>query len=312
MKNISKIIVLLVITLTNTFAQNIKFNADKLYPEGTAYSAKKDVFFVSSVHTGIVGKLDRKGNYIKFIDDKEFISTIGLLVDENRNLLYVNISDPGASTKSSPTTKGKLAKLAAYDLTTGKRKFIADLGILNQSGGNFANDLTLDENGNIYVTNSFSPMIFKVTQKGEASIFATSDLWKGEGFNLNGIVCHSDGYLLTTQMSNGFIYKVDIANPKNITKVDVEPLIGSDGLILKCDNDLVLISNSAKTIYKISSFDNWKSAKVTSRVESVNTYPTTGVFAKGKIYVLNAKLDELFNPKATKTSNFILQQVIFE
>jgi sugar lactone lactonase YvrE len=309
MKTVLKIMTPLFISILS-YGQNINFSADKLYPEGTAYSQKMDMFFVSSVHTGTVGKVDRKGNYTKFIDEKEFVSTIGLLVDDDRNLIYVNVSDPGASIKSTILTTGKLAKLAAYDLTTGKQKFIADLGSLNPTGGNFANDMTIDSKGNIYVTNSFSPIIFKVTQTGKASIFATSNLWKGEGFNLNGIVYHNNGYLLTTQMNTGMIYKVDV-HSKKVSKVDIEPLIGSDGLILKSLNELILISNSAQTVYQISSTDNWKTAAIKNKVETVSTYPTTGVLAKGKIYVLNAKLNELFDPKAVKTSDFTLQQIGF-
>ncbi len=292
-------------------AQNIAFNSNELYPEGVAYSPKQDVFFVTSLRYGKIGKLDRKGTYTEFITDEELVSAIGTHADQKRNLLYVCVSDPGVSVRTNAATQGKLGKVIAYDLTTGKRKFSTDLGALNPTGGNFANDVAFDTEGNLYVTNSFSPMIFKVTPEGKGSIFATSDLFKAEGFSLNGIVFHKNGYLIVAQSGTGNLYKVSLKNPKEITKISAEPISGADGLVIKGKN-LVVISNEKKEIYQFMSKDDFTSATLQNKVASVMTFPTTGVFAKGKLYVLNAKLDELFNPKAAKTSNFLLQEVVFE
>ena len=57
----------------------------------------------------------------------------------------------GNSARSSPATQGKLAALAAYDATTGERRAYHDLGGLVE-GGHFANDLALDAQGQVYVT----------------------------------------------------------------------------------------------------------------------------------------------------------------
>ncbi len=293
-------------------AQNIAFNSNELYPEGVAYSPKQDMFFVTSLRYGKIGKLDRKGTYTEFINDDELVSAIGTHADQKRNLLYVCISDPGVSVKTNAATQGRLGKVIAYDLTTGKRKFSTDLGALNPNGGNFANDVAFDTEGNLYVTNSFSPIIFKITPEGKGSIFATSDLFKAEGFSLNGIVFHKNGYLIVAQSGTGNIYKVSLKNPKEITKINAEPIVGADGLVLKGKNQLVIISNEKKEIYQFVSKDDFVSATLKDKVASVMTFPTTGVFAKGKLYVLNAKLDELFNPKAAKTSNFLLQEIVFE
>jgi sugar lactone lactonase YvrE len=302
----------LAVAMITLKAQNIEFKETELYPEGTAYSKKQNTFFVSSLHYGKIGKVDTKGNYTAFINDDELISTIGILADEKRNSLYVCVSDPGVSVKTNAATQNKLAKIAAYDLTTGKRKFIADLGALNKDGGNFANDVTADDAGNLYVTNSFSPIIYKVTQTGVASIFATSDMWKGEGFNLNGIVYTKDGYLLTVQSNTGAIYKVSIANPKSITKIKTDAIIGADGLILSKSNELLVISNSSNKVFRLNTKDNWVGASATGEATTLNSFPTTGVIVKNMPYILNAKLNEIFDPKVARTSNFLLQQIKFD
>jgi sugar lactone lactonase YvrE len=301
----------LAIAIIASQAQNIAFKETELYPEGTAYSKAQKTFFVSSLHYGKIGKVDLKGKYTEFINDDELVSTIGILADEKRNSLYVCISDPGVSVKTKATTQIKLAKLAAYDLTTGKRKFIADLGALNKDGGNFANDVTIDNEGNLYVTNSASPIIYKITQAGEASIFATSDMWKAEGFNLNGIVFHKGGYLLAVQSNTGSIYKVNIADPKKIVKVNTDAILGGDGLVLGKENELLVISNSSKKVFRLNTKDNWTSATQSGETPTELTFPTTGVFVKNNYWVLNAKLNEIFDPKATRTSDFLIQQIKF-
>jgi sugar lactone lactonase YvrE len=294
----------------HVFAQKIDFISKELYPEGTAYSSKYKTFYISSLHYGKISKVDLKGNITEFIKDSALVSSIGLLADEKRNSLYVCISDPGVSVKTNDATQMKLAKLAAYDLTTGKRKFIVDLGALNKNAGNFANDVTIDENGNLYVTNSFSPIIYKVTQKGKASVFATSDLWKGEGFNLNGIVFYK-GFLMAAQSNTGNLYKINIANPKSITKINTEVITGADGLVLGKENELLVISNSSNKVIKLATTDDWESAKKIGEVATVLSFPTTGVFVNNTYFVLNAKLNEIFDPKATKTSGFLLQGIKF-
>jgi hypothetical protein len=226
--------------------------------------------------------------------------------------LYVCTSDPGVSTKTSPTTQRKVAKLIAYDATTAAQKYIADLGALNAGGLNFANDVTFDNDGNVYVTNSFSPIIYKIDASGKPAIFATSEEWKAEGFSLNGIVYHPDGYLIVAKSNPGSLYKVSIKNPQEINKINCELLPGTDGLIFNpSKNELIAISNVSQEIVLWKTEDNWDNAKRINSIKSINTFPTTGTIVGSSYYVLNAKLNELFNPAAAKSSSFVIQEVKF-
>ncbi|WP_395077203.1 hypothetical protein [Flavobacterium sp.] len=310
MKNLFKILFVLTFALSAN-AQNIAFNSNELYPEGIAYSKKQDVYFVSSLHYGKIGKVTSKGVYTEFITDTALVSTIGIHANEKANLLYVCVSDPGVAVNTSATTQMKLAKLIAYDLTTGKRKFIADLGVLNPNGGNFANDVDFDLKGNCYVTNSASPIIYKISPKGVPSIFATSENWKKDGFNLNGIVVHPNGYLIVAQSNTGELYKVSIKNPKEIKKINSDLILGADGIFLNEKNELMVISNSTKQVFQLNSTNDFATVKVVKTAPTEMTFPTTGIVVNKKYYVLNAKLDEIFNPNATKTSNFLIQEIKF-
>ena len=307
MKNTLKLVAFLATSIA--MAQNIKFTENELYPEGIAYSHKLKSFYVSSLHYGKIGKVDWKGNYTTFIEDKEIISAIGILADEKRNLLYVAISDPGVSVKTAAAMK--IAKLGVFDLTTGKKKFITNLDSFGSIKNLFANDIAVDKSGTIYVTNSATPVIHKVSQDGLGSVFVSSDLWNKEGFILNGIVCNQEkNYLIVAQSNTGELYKVDIKT-KKITKVITEPILGADGMVLH-KNELIVISNSSKKIIKLTSTDNWATAKNEGEVISEMTFPTTGTRVNGKYYILNAKLNEIFTPNTKLTSDFLIQEVNFD
>lgn len=292
-------------------AQNITFTSKELYPEGLSYSKKQNVFFVTSLHYGKVGKVDLKGNYTVFVDDKDLISAIGIKVDDNTNTIYVASSDPGVSTKTNSSTQMKHAKLVAYDMTTAKRKFIVDLEALNPNGRNFANDITIDRDGFVYVTNSQSPIIYKIDKKGVASIFTRSTYWEQEGFNLNGIVYHPDGFLIVAQSNVGLLYKVDIKNPSQISIIKADSIKGADGLILTKNNELLVLSNQSNKTYKLLTNDNWATAKTESSVAAITSFLTTGTVMDSKVFVLNAKLNEIFTPDSQLTSDFIIQEIKF-
>src|SRR5690606_6997862 len=150
------------------------------------------------IHQGTIGKVAADGRYTPHIQDEKLVSSVGLQFDGRRNLIWAAVGDLGNSVHSSPATQGKLAALVAFDADTGKRRSYHDLGSLVE-GSHFANDLALDADGQVYVTDSFSPLIYRVDANGQASVFVRSELFTGEGFNLNGIVHHADGYLLVVK-----------------------------------------------------------------------------------------------------------------
>jgi sugar lactone lactonase YvrE len=289
---------------------DIPFTADLVYPESAAWSAKQNAFFVTSVHRGVIGKLSKAGSYTPFITDEQLIGTVGIKVDAERNILWVANSDSGASLRSSEATQGKLAALVAYNATTGKRIAYHDLGKLSE-GAHFANDIALDRKGNVYVTDSFAPNIYRVNAAGKASIFVTSELFKGEGFNLNGIVYHPKGYLLVSKYNSGELYKIDINNPKQIEKVALPELLsGTDGLLLRSPNSLIAIQNLGidRTLELVSN-DDWKSATIKVVTKSNLPFPTTATQVGKDVYVLNAQLGSLFTPEAEKVSDYLLQKL---
>lgn len=293
-------------------AQSINFEADQLYPEGIAYNRITDEFLVSSLKYGKIGKVSREGIYTPLTTDSLLISTNGLYVDPKTNTVYACVTDAGFSVHTQAKTQRKLAKVIAYDLTDGHRKSVVDLQPLNKDEGNFANDITADTLGNLYVTNSLSPIIFKINKNGVPSVFARSEaLWKQEGFNLNGIVYHPNGFLIVAQSNTGVLYKVDCKDPNNIRHIMCPPIVGADGLVLNGKNELLVISNKEKKVFKLVSNGDWVNADLKGTADCEQNTPTTGVYVKGSYYVLNAKLNELMDPAAPKSKIFTIQEIKF-
>lgn len=64
-------------------------------------------------------------------------------------------------------------------------------------------------------------------------------------------------------------------------------------------------------MYQLTSTDGFASANVVKTAPTLMNFPTTGIVVDKKYYVLNAKLDEIFNPNAPKTSDFLIQEIKF-
>lgn len=288
---------------------DVTFSADTVYPEGVAWSAQQQAFLVSSVRHGTIGKVNLRGEYRAFITDSALVTTAGLTLDTKRNVLWVAVGDLGAAERSGPNTQGKLAAVAAYDTKTGKRVAYHDLGGLF-AGGHFANDLALDAKGNVYVTDSFSPVIYRVDTAGKATVFAQSELFTGENFNLNGIVAHPSGYLLVNKHNSGELFRVSLQDPTQIDRVQLpEALKGADGMVLRSPSRVTLVQNGgADRTLDLVSTDGWKTASIARTQKSVYSFPTTAATRGKDVYVMNSRLDSLLTPDAPKVSDFVLQK----
>lgn len=292
--------------------QRIQFKAPMLYPEGIAFHPVKNQYFVSSVTTGTIGTVDDKGNFSVFHQDSMLKSTYGMKVDVKRNKLWVCAADANYSMYSDPSTFKKMSRLIGLDLNTGNKTDDIDLSGLVE-GNHFANDLTLDDKGNIYITDSYSPVVYKVDAQMKPSIFARNDWFKSEEVGLNGIEWSPEGYLIVAHNTKGQLFKIDMTEPERITKIQVKTFFpGADGLLWDREGNLVLIQNKGvNKAFQLSSKDRWQSAEVKAYtlVEDRLHHPTTVTLGKGKMFAVNSKMNELSDPTAPPSKEFSLQAI---
>jgi hypothetical protein len=287
----------------------IEFSAPETYPEGIAYDSISDLYFVSSARLGSIGKVTPGGTYSSLINDPTFKSSYGLKVHPDGKRLFACIGDANYSKFTSPDTRKKMARLVGVDMVTGKKTDDIDLSGLVPGSKHFPNDLTFDGEHNVYITDSFANVLYKVTPGGKASVFAESPMFKTEGVGLNGIVYHPSGYLLAISSGTGALYKIDLG--KNVSKVATEQFfMNGDGLLLTGNQNLIVVQNGGSDkIYELTSDNNWSSAKLSASTLAADrfTYPSTVTKAKDKFWVMNAKFSELTDSTSVPSQKFAIQ-----
>lgn len=285
-----------------------------LYPEGIDYDSKNQKFLLSSLQKGAVYTMNLKGEVSVFATSSKLVLPTGIYTDEIRNRLIVANADLGISQKSTPGSAGTVATVSIFDLSTGELIKEIDLKNFTPDAGSCPNDIAVDNNGNIYITDSFSPIIYKLDTNYTASVFRNNTLFqpRPNEFGLNGIVFHPDGYLLAVKTDTSKLLKISLSDPENITEVTRTTFNAPDGIELDKNNNLVIVENGlglGKT-YTFSSTDNWKSA---SRINETNIgkdeFPTTAALASdGNVYVISSKLGKLLSGDKSQ-STYAIQRI---
>ena len=295
---------------------SITIDKPALYPEGIDYNPKTDKFIVGSFRDGGVYEIDSDGGSHRIVNDERLNSVLAVRVDVKRDRLLVVNSDIGSSIKSYVEGPKKLASLGVYQLSTGKNIDFINLGKLLPNNNHLANGMTFDSEGNVYVTDSFSPVIYKINTSGHASIFLESDRFIGEGINLNGIVFHPNGYLIAVKKGEGVLFKIPLDKPQAFSVIkSPRKFIGGDGLVLLNSNELTVIANRAageitETVFSLNSTDDWASAEVTKELKFGKVYLTTGVLRKDKLYVMHSNLKRLMLTPKEEKNNLVQKATI--
>ncbi|MDF8315907.1 MULTISPECIES: gluconolaconase [Serratia] len=287
---------------------------------------------MSTLRGGQLGLVYPNGRYRRFSTGKGLITTSGMLVDAERNRVLVCNEDVGVSLSSTPGTRNRVAQVLEFNLDTGELQQTYDLSSLSR-GPTLANDLALDAQGNIYVTDSFQPQIYKIDRATrQVSILMRSARLmpadapaaaQGTQPYLNGIVSHPDGYLIAADYTRGLLWKVTLDNAPEISEIRLpQRLKGPDGLRLKNAHELVIVQSfpGAKgsmsgDVMLLSSNDGWASAHITA----VDTPPeldgpTGAALRDGQVWVVNSRYPHLFADvaQAERTRTFSIVRVALE
>jgi Gluconolactonase len=314
--------------------QRIEFSPDAAgaYPEGIAWNARAGAFLVSSLRGGQLGLVYPDGRYRRFSTGSGLITTSGMLVDAERNRVLVCNEDVGVSLNSASGTRNRVAQVLEFNLDTGALQQTYDLSSLSR-GPTLANDLALDAQGNIYVTDSFQPQIYKIDRATrQVSILVRSARLmpanapaaaQGTQPYLNGIVYHPDGYLIAANYTRGLLWKVTLDNAPAISEIRLpQRLKGPDGLRLKNAHELVIVQSfpGAKgsmsgDVTLLSSNDGWASAYITAvATPSELDGPTGAALRDGEVWVVNSRYPRLFADvaQAERTRTFSIVRVALE
>ncbi len=262
--------------------EQISFSEHDLFPEGLAYDPVHNWFYVSSAAFGTVGVVTTDGVWKPVVTDDKLTSTTGLKVDKAHNRLWVCNVEGG---------------IGAYDLNNGQRLFYTDLSTLLPGEPLFMNDEVIAPDGNAYVTSSAAPVIFKVDQNGNASVFFKDDAFavNPDEFGFNGIQYNTAGYLLVAHTALNQVIKIPVNNPSGYKAVQLDASLSfPDGILLSKDGKQLVVVSDDKVLSFISN-DQWNNASLSTSFTTGPVFATSLTSDGKQVYVVYCHLDKLLS-----------------
>lgn len=278
-------------------ARTFALPGDQVYPEGIAYRAETNTFYVGSTTSGAIFQGDLQSG------------TVDTLVPGN---------PPPMATGMKVTPDGQLivaggasGGVFVVDLASGQ--VVRELTNGLSSDQTFLNDIAIVPGGDAYVTDSVTPILYRVPLSASASSpvaaegtavaaerldefldFTGTPAQYTEGFNLNGIVPTPDGeYLITVQTNTGKLFRIDLAS-KEVTEITglSEPLTLGDGMVLD-GTTLYVVRNQMNIIAVVQLADDYASGTILGNfTEGSLAYPTTAALADGCLLLVNSQFDK--------------------
>ncbi len=281
------------------FPDEITVTFENLRPEGIEYNKNNTTFLLGSLTMGDVFEVDFEGNYINFTNDTTLLASAGIHIDYEADRLLVTSIDPGAFGGAK-----NIAGINIYRLST-KEKIaeVSFLDLLPNAAFFTPNDIAVDAAGNIYVTDFFGNVIYKIDENYNATVFSDSPALVGP----NGIDYHPDGYLLVSNLLAGQLLKIPTANPTDmsVVTIDSELFSGMDGIVYKSDGKLVGVT-SFETLVELSSTDDWASATVENSQALASPGTTVAVTPEGNNFAL---LTDVANQAVF--TEWVIEQIVF-
>lgn len=237
------------IAQNNTLAKAespIQLPANFQYPNGIAH-ASDGTLYVGSITSGQILRIAPDGQTETFFpgNDEVFAAT-ALRLDESRGILWGSSPDFLGTRSPSGEIVRRLPRVFAIDIRSGKV-----LRVIPMPEGGFSNDIALDPQGGVYITDSTLARIhYLASGTAQLQTWATDERFRAERIGLGGIARQSDGVLIVGHYSNGELFKVT-PQPQGKPRVEVIPLErrleNPDGMQFAADGSLILTEGAVES-----------------------------------------------------------------
>jgi sugar lactone lactonase YvrE len=271
------------LTANGRFRANYPVSAQ--YPEGGAFDATDEVFYVGSLGDGSVHRID-VGTGRDDLFFKETAAgkwwTLGMDVDDDRGNLWVCAMDD--------SKKPRVGRIWIFDLETGER--IQDHKLTDVVPDATCTDVAVTEDGVGYVGDREQGNIYRVDLEDGASLFTKSALLKGHLAGQNSMVVLPDqSALLSVVYLLPALVRVDLETGEaKKVKIDgkfsdLTPLAGADGLTMHQGRAYVAFTTNL--IRLTPTDESW--TRATSKWEHVKNGMTDVISTPGGLYLLNGQ-----------------------
>ena len=276
----------------NKIMNEIIIPGDRYFPEGVTVSAE-GTFFVGSLFEGCIMRSQAGAAQMEpFIKPgaNGLVSVLGLWADDARNTLWACSSDAGNGRLAGSAPVG----VKAFDLQTG-----APRGSYDLPGGGFANDLTIDAHGNLYVTDSWTPRILRL-RAGSSVLdewINSPQLGLGQ-WSLNGIdFDRFSNVIYTVNQKAGYLFRIAIepdGSAGTVTQIQTsQELRRPDGLKVIGPNTLATAEGGAGGMSILTlEGDCAHVQRVPAGLDGVTTF----TYYQGSAWVVEGQSDHFWDP----------------
>ena len=280
------------------------FTLDKqLIPEGIAYDPATRSYFVGSIATAKIVRVDAKGAVSDFSRPGELKQVLGLAIDPRTRRLHA------VSTSLVGTPDSTSNHVVTYDLATGTRVRSVAVPAAVQ-----LNDVAVGPDGELFVTDTRAGGVFRIgAERGMVDTLVAPPSLPG----VNGIALAADGGALYLAHSTG-IARYELATRALLPRIEIpagETVGAIDGLY-RDGNALVGIQNVTNPgrVIRLPLRADGQGAE---RVETLLSHhhpaidePTTGAIVGRSFALLATTQVARFTPEGTITSPETLKRPV--
>lgn len=253
--------------------------------ESVTYDKNTRSFYLSSIHKRKIIKRDPSGIISDFTQsgEHEMSSVFGLKVDAKNKLLWACASPMPEMINYDSTISSAVYK---YDLLTGK--FIDRYEAVHFEKSVFG-DLTLNNSGEVFVSDGTNNVIFKVDEKSNTLLpfFQSDEFWNIQGISFST----DDQFLFISDYIKG-LYRLEVKTKKlrRLSAQFEQSLKGIDGLSYY-KGDLIAIQNGViplrVTLYTLNKAqDTLVGFKIIDRAHPAFNEPTIGTLVGDEFYYI--------------------------
>lgn len=216
------------------------------YPNGIAH-ASDGTLYVGSITSGQILRITPDGKTETFFpgNDEVFAAT-SLRLDESRGILWGASPDFLGTRSPSGEIISRPPRVFAIDTRSG-----GVLQVIPMPEGGFSNDIALDPEGGVYITDSTLARIhYLALGTTQLQTWAADERFRAERIGLGGIARQSDGVLIVGHFSNGELFKVtpQLQGQPTVEAISLErQLENPDGMQFAPDGSLILTEGAVES-----------------------------------------------------------------
>lgn len=263
-----------------------------LIPEGLAYDAGDDCFYLGSLYKSKIVKITRDGEITDFTSSRQdgLVSIVGMKVDVDGRFLWAS-SSYGYKKDSIPFEELGTCDMVKYNLVTGE---LVDRYSLPKEENHFFNDVVLNSDKDAFITDGHVPAVYLINHvENEVKEYVKL----ADGLYPNGIALSENENLIYVAVRDGIqIIDVRDRSVKYLKHTEEIYSGGCDGLYFY-KNSLIGIQGFLSRIARFHLSEDLNEVVKLEILESYNPEfesPTTGAIAGNEFYyIANAQLAKI-------------------